>query len=349
MLSPESRSDIRFDGVRRRVSLARIIERAAESRFFDGVEGEYLAEIARRDGNPFDQTRPVVDWELFCTRADTVGVAGQGGYLVGTSTSTAADALRPLTTAVALGPTVIEAKGSNLNVPKQTGAALAYYPLGETAQIAATGQTFAQLAMSPKNVGGYTEVSRQALLQSDIEDKLRRDLLAIIGHEVDRAAIHGTGIAGQPLGITNTPGVGSFSGTTLAAAGLVDAFVSLGDGLGVNGGIAANRTVAGTLRKRAEISGSGFTTWQGSLTDGTVVGYKARSSTAVAAGNLILGSWEQLMLAFWGGIELMVNPYGDTVNGPQNFAKGIVGIRAMASFDCGVLFPSAFTVATSVT
>ena len=340
MLSPDSRADVRLDSLRRRVSISRIIERAAESRYFDGAEGEYLTEVARRNGKPFDQTRPVVDWELFATRADTVGVAGQGGYLVGTSTSAAADALRPVATALVLGPTVIEAQGSNFNIPKQTGT--------ETAKIAATGQTFAHLAMSPKTVGGYTEVSRLALIQTDIESKIRHDLLSIIGREIDRAAMHGTGIGGQPLGITNTPGVGSFSGTSLAGAGIVDAFVSLGDGLGVNGGVAANRTVAGTLRKRAEISGSTRTVWNGSLTDGEVIGYRARSSTAVASGTLIVGSWEYLALAFWNGIELMVNPFGDA-NSPQNFAKGIVGVRAMASFDCGVLFPSAFTVATSVT
>jgi hypothetical protein len=55
----------------------------------------------------------------------------------------------------------------------------------------------------------------------------------------DRTSGHGTGINGQLLGITGTPGIGSFSGTTLAIGGIVDAFTALGDGLGNGGGVAS--------------------------------------------------------------------------------------------------------------
>lgn len=346
MLSPESRADVRFDALRRQVSLARIIAKSAESRFHDGPEGTYLQETARRAGRVYDQTRPLLDWEMFCNRADTVAVAAQGGYLVGTTTTAAADALRPVTVAVALGATVVDAVGPNLVMPQQNTTATAYWLGSETSQASPTSQAFGQLAMLPKTVGAYTEASRQLLLQSNADQIIARDLLSVVGREIDRAALHGTGINGQPIGITKTAGVGSFSGTTLAGAGIVDAFVGLGDGLGTNGGVAANRTVAGTLRKRAEISGSGFTTWQGSLTDGTVVGYKARSSTAVASGALIVGSWEYLMLPIWGGVEIEVNPYAAD---QTQFQKGLVGIRCFVSTDVGIIYPGAFSVAATVT
>jgi hypothetical protein len=52
----------------------------------------------------------------------------------------------------------------------------------------------------------------------------------------------------------------------------------------------------------------------------------------------------------WGqGIEVTVNPYGDTVNSQYNFQKGIVGVRCFLTADVGPTFPSAFNFASAVT
>jgi hypothetical protein len=109
--------------------------------------------------------------------------------------------------------------------------------------------------------------------------------------------------------------------------------------------------VAGALRARAEVSGGGTRTlWEGKLDDGTCMSYPARSSTAVASGNLIVGSWDKLTIAVWNsGIELAINPFGDPVSAPNNFARGVIGIRAFCSLDVGLSYPSAFTVASAVT
>jgi len=290
-----------------------------------------------------------VPWELL-SRADTVGAAATGGYLVsGSAVLPAADALRPMTVVVQLGANVVPVNTANYSLPRQTGKATATWQSTESTVATESDQTFGSVALSPHTVGSYTEVSRLLLLQSDADQVIRRDLLGVVGRAIDLAALHGTGLAGQPLGITNTPGIGSFSGTSLAIAGVVDAFTSLGDGLGEGGGVAANRTVAGTLRKRAETSSVAMI-WQGNVVNGIVAGFPARSSTAVSSGNLLVGSWDKLTIATWnGGLEIMVNPYGDPVTAPNNFAKGIVGIRCFCSLDVGISYPSAFTVATAVT
>lgn len=350
MLSLSEQADIHFDALCQDVSLARIVERGAQSRYFDGAEGEMLQESARRAGKPFDQTRPIVPWEAL-VRAVTVASAAGGGYLVpGQKLLPAAEALRPTTLSIQLGGEVVPVSAGNYSQPRQTGVATATWQSAESTVAGQAGQTFGSVSLSPKEVIAYTEVSRQLLLQSNADMVIRRDLLAVIGRSIDLKALHGSGIAGEPLGITNTPGIGTFSGTTLAIAGVVDAFVALGDGLGeTGGGVAANRTVAGTLRKRAETS-AGTMIWDGNVVNGTVAGFPARSSTAVAAGNLIVGSWDKLLICVWGGgIELMTNPFGDGVTGTANFQKGIVGIRAICSLDVGVSYPSAFTVAATVT
>src|SRR5215467_1530124 len=107
MLSAEQRRDVGFDAVCLRASVARIIERASQGRYFDGAEGEVLHETARRAGKPFDQSRPPVPWEMLSTRADTVEVAPSGGYLVsGEAVLPAAAALRTTTVVVQLGANV---------------------------------------------------------------------------------------------------------------------------------------------------------------------------------------------------------------------------------------------------
>jgi HK97 family phage major capsid protein len=350
MFSPEQRRDVAFDALCQRASLSRLVERGSQNRYYDGELGEVLHESARRAGKPFDQSRPIVPWEMLSTRADTVGAAATGGYLVsGSAVLPAADALRPTTVVVQLGAQVAEVSTANYNLPRQTGKATATWQSAESTVVTESDQTFGSVALSPHTVGAYSEASRQLLLQSNADDLIKRDLLAVVGRAIDLACLHGTGFNGQPLGITNTPGIGSFSGTTLAIGGIVDAFTALGDGLGDGGGVAANRIVAGTLRKRVE-TGAASMIWQGNVVTGTVAGFPARSSTAVAAGNLILGSWERLTIALWnGGIELAVNPFGDPVTAPNNFAKGIIGIRCFCSLDVGVSYPSAFTVATAVT
>jgi HK97 family phage major capsid protein len=340
--------DPRRNDIRRRVSIARIIQRGAEMRPYDGAELEYLTEQSRIAGKPYDQTRPTLGWDVL-SRADTAGVGSQGGYTVGTEVGSAVDALRPTTVTVQLGATIIEAKG-NFALPRQTGVATANWLSTESTVGAESDSTYSQVGFTPHTVSAYSEASRQLLLQSNADMLLRRDILSVLGRAIDKAALHGPGIAGQPLGLTNISGVGTFSGSSLAISGVTGAFVGLGDALGQRGGAAANRTTAGLLRQRPENTGSEKTLWSGQLTNGTVLDYPARSSTAINSGNLIIGSWEYLVIATWGGgVELMVNPFGDSVTGPQNFQKGIYGYRALCSMDVGCIFPTAFTVASAVT
>jgi HK97 family phage major capsid protein len=340
--------DPRREELCRQVSVPRILLAGAEMRRFDGADAEYLVEQARTAGVQYDPTRPRLGWDLLC-RADTVATANTGGYLVATDRPTAADALRPTTIAFQLGASSIEAK-SNVAIPRQTGIATAQWLGSETTVATAVNQTLSDLGLNPKTVSVYTEASRQLLLQSNADAIILRDIMRAVGNAGDLAALNGSGLSGTPLGLVNQAGIGSFSGSSASLTTFTNAFVSLGDGLGQRGGVGANRGTAGLLRSRAETTGSTKTLWSGQLTEGTVIDYPARSTTALPSGMAIVGSWEYLVIATWGGgIELSINPYGDGVTGPANFAKGIVGFRAMLTMDAGAIYPGAFTVATGVT
>ena len=347
-LAATAAPDSRYDALARRFSISRLMDRAAHMRPYDGTDAEYLQEVAHRAGRTYDPGAPIIGWDALATRADTVGAGNAGGFLVGTDTLSAADALRPTTVTVQLGATVIDAK-ANVSLPRQTGTATAYWLTPETAAAPESDTTLGQLNLTPHNIAAYGEASRQLLLQSNADSIITRDLLTIVGRGIDKAALYGTGTGGQPVGITGQ-GIGTFSGTAATVGTFTTAFVGLGDGLGQQGGVAANRTVAGLLRQRPETSGSTRTLWDGQLTQGTVLDYPARSTTAIPSGGCIIGSWEYFVLAVWGGgLELTVNPYGDQVNGLGNFQKGVVGFRVMCSIDAGAIYPGAFAYSTGVT
>jgi HK97 family phage major capsid protein len=314
-----------------------------------GANAEFHQEVSRHQ-IPAHSNSIFVPWSVvaravrasFATRADTVAAAGTGGNLVETSNLTAADALRPDLLCGPLGQTIIPAPhGSNVNLPLQKTAATAFWLSTETATATETEQSFGQIAFSPRTVCAYTEISRLLKLQSNADQIIARDLARVLARAVDKGQLFGTGINGQMNGLTTvTTGVQSFSAASTTTATLTNAQVSLGDAVDDTTGVATTLTIAGALRSRNELGAGSQAMWQGALGHGTVVGLPARSSTAVTAGTMIVGSWAYLNLVVWGALEISVNPYAQ-------FQSGIQGIRAFMTCDSGVTFPAAFTIGTS--
>jgi len=345
-------------------SVVRAIRAIAEDNWKDaGFEAECSRTIAAKlgkvaDGKRFfvpaevrNVRRPVSGQRLNYadrqqTRADVVGTTTAGGYLVETINLSFIELLRNRTVAFRLGATVLSGLVGNVSIPKQTGAATAYWLSSETTQITEVEQTFGQLAFTPHTVGGYTEISRLLLLQSspDVEGIVNADLAAIIGIAVDAGVINGTGSAGQPHGIVGLSGVGTATGTSLALAGLLTAQGTVGAAnvVPVSGGWTTTFTVSALLRARQEFSNTYSPLWYGSVWDGVMLGYPGIASNQCPTGDVIFGDWAQVVVAEWGVLEVEVNPYA-------NFTAGIIGVRAMMTIDVGVRYPGGFYVITSVT
>ena len=56
----------------------------------------------------------------------------------------------------------------------------------------------------------------------------------------------------------------------------------------------------------------------------------------MTSGYILLGNWQHLLVGFWGGIEIMADPYG------SNFLKGSVTVRVLADVDINVRHAGAF-------
>ena len=290
-----------------------------------------------------------VPFDVMAAKRDlTVGTTTAGGFLVGTDIQPQSfiDLLRARSVLARLGATTLSGLVGSVTIPKLTGAATGYWLSTEATAITESQQTLGQLAMSPKTVGAYTEVSRLLMLQSTpAADRLiMDDLTKVIALAVDLAGLEGSGASGQPTGVSATAGIGSVTGTSIAYAGVVEfqTDVAAGNALTPNAAYVTTPAVAGLLMQRQRFASTDTPLWTGSVLDGQMGGFAATTTTQVTAASMVFGDFSQVVIADWGMFERAMNPYA-------NFAAGITGIRAMQSIDVGIRQAAAFSRATSIT
>jgi len=278
-----------------------------------------------------------------------VATAANGGNMVATTLRPQdfIEMLRARMLSAEIGVRTLSGLVGNADITKHTGAATGYWLSSESTAITESQQTIGLLQLRPKNLGAYTEVTRQLLLQStpDADSFIMDDLAKSLARSVDAAVFAGSGASGQPTGIIGTAGVGAVSGTSLGLAGLIECQTDVAAANALHAGCryVATPTVAGLLTQRARIASTdSVTLWKGNINDGTVEGYQAHTSNNLPAATAIFGDFSQAILAEWGVLEVDVNPFA-------NFAAGITGIRAFYTCDVGVRVPGAFTVVGTIT
>lgn len=249
----------------------------------------------------------------------TVGTSTAGGNLVATDLMAESfiELLRNRSVAQRLGATVMNGLVGNVAIPKQTGGATAYW-VAESGAPTESQQTVGQVTMSPKTVGAYTDFSRRLMLQSsiDVENMVRGDLATTLALAVDLAAFYGTGSNNQPTGIKNQSGINTkdFAAATPTFAEIV----------GMESEVAADNADVGTLAyvMNAAMRGALKTTEKASGTaqfvfepNGTVNGYRAEVSNQITSGDVFFGNFADLVLGFWSGVDLTVDPYAGATSG----------------------------------
>lgn len=279
----------------------------------------------------------------------TVGTSTAGGNLVATDLQAASfiDILRARSRAAQLGMTMLTGLVGNVAIPKLTGSATAYWLTNEASTITESALTVGQLALAPKTLGAYSELSRQLMLQSTpaAEALVFNDFARVLALAIDLAVFEGSGSSGQPTGISQTAGIGSVTGTSLDIADCIEFQTDLAsaNALADNCAYITTPAVAGLLKGRARIASTDSQTlWSGSVLDGSIEGFRATTSTQLTAASMIFGDFSQVVLGEWGMLEIALNPYA-------SFTAAITGIRAIQSVDVGVRQAAAFSRATSIT
>lgn len=343
----------------RKYSLMRALRSAANNDWKDaGLELECNNEISKRlDRTPKSRAAFFVPLDKMMQSLPNTGrrdmtVAGASGsnYLVGTDNQPGSfiDLLRNTSVALRMGVTKLSGLKGHVTIPKMTAGNTAYWLSDENTAITESQPTIGQLSLSPKNVAAITEVSHQLLSQStpDAETLLMSSIARDIGLAVDVGILRGSGSSGQPTGIVNTASIGAFTGTSLASPGVLNAIADVGaaNALFPGCGFATTHAVAALLMDRPNVSSAtdGTPLWQGRMEEGTIRGYPAMASGQMSSATALFGWWPSVVLAEWGVLELMINPFSD-------FTRGLSAVRGWYSCDVGVRYAGAWSYASSIT
>mgnify|MGYP001156474712 FL=1 len=291
-----------------------------------------------------------VPYDVLTGRRDLVkGTPTAGGHLVATELLAASfiELLRNKMLLRRLGAQVLGGLVGDIAIPKQTGGATAYW-VGENANVTESQQTFGQVALSPRTVGTYTDISRKLLIQSslDVEAFVRNDLATVLALAIDYAGINGLGQdSSQPLGILQTSGIGAVAIGTDGGAPTWSHIVDLETEVSIDNADVGNLAYLTNAKVRGKLKKTFTNTTYGEIPVwgkgeepgfGELNGYRAGVSNQVpsnltknAGSNLsaiIFGNFSDYIIGEWGAIDILIDPY-------TGGAAGTVRVRVLQDVD----------------
>jgi len=319
----------------KRVSVLKVLKAQTNGQPLTGAELEYSQETETRTGRKAQGA--FIPFSVFERRDNnTTNAAG----LVPTDhrADQYIDALRENLMARRLGVRVLSGLAGNVDVPKYgSGTELGW--VAEGGAVPESEMSFGSVTLSPKHVGGKTEMSRQLIMQSspDIEQLVRDDLAYMIAKQLDYAIIAGTGENNEPLGILNTDGIQTGTlGVPPSNVEVMRFIQQLEDQELFNGQWLVDstaKTVFATTLVSPTSSGSAFL-----LENGVMGGYPL-NVTRRLTDQVIFGDFSQVLLGIWSEIDILVNPYAEPA-----YSRGGVQVRAMATCDVALRYPEGFVL-----
>lgn len=237
-------------------------------------------------------------------RGDTVAatVATDGKEIVATDKLNILGPLMDKSILAEAGATFLTGLVGNISIPTYTGSTCGWK--GEL-EAADNGKgNFGSVELSPKRLTAYIDISKQFLAQDSVgaEEMLRADIVNALVSKLEST------IFGDAVG-DNTKPAGLFNGAEVVAPSyqaVCDAEAAVKDYSG------EKRFVMGpsakSAFKQATISGA-KSDLRLLLEDGEVDGYPVSDSSNVVAGGYAFGDFGELVVAQWGGIDIVVDPY----------------------------------------
>jgi HK97 family phage major capsid protein len=282
--------------------------------------------------------------ELTVARDLSAGTFTAGGALVGTE-NLPLERLISGAELADLGVTIRGGLAGPATVPRATALPTGAWIPAEGASMTESQPTFGQIGLTPHYLACLTDVSRQLALQagSDVVDAVVGPLNAeSTRRNIFTALFSGSGTSGAPLGLLNTAGIGTVSGTSLGATGLRSMLrQSLAAGAReANIRFVADPATAELLGSREFSTGSGLPCWY----DGKVLGRPAIATNLMPASTIVCGDFSRATVWLFdrNGLGLEVDPYA-------GFASGWVRFRLIVGIDLSFSPSAAFVVSTSTT
>ena len=237
-------------------------------------------------------------------RGDAVAatVATDGKEIVATDKLNILEPLRGKSILAEAGATFLTGLVGNISIPNYTGSTCGWK--GEL-EAADNGKgTFGSVELSPKRLTAYIDISKQFLTQDSVgaEEMLRADIVNSLVAKLEQT------IFGDAAGDTTKP-AGIFNSAEVVAPsyqGVCEAEAAVTDYSGEKRFVMS--PTAKSAFKQATISGA-KSDLRLLLEDGEVDGYPVSDSSNVVAGGYAFGDFSELVVAQWGGIDIVVDPY----------------------------------------
>ena len=335
----------------RRYSVRRALAIGAEIEKPSGLEWEIHSELERHRTNA-DHGGILVPWRLRAgARTLGTGEAAGGATLVGeVMMPEMIDLLRSKARVLEFGARLYPGLQGVVQFNRKTSAPTVYWmEENPAADVTGSEPAYGYVTLSPKTLMGSVQVPRQLLTMSsiDVEADIRSDLA--IGHALalDLAGLFGSGVDKQPEGVWYATGVLAQAIGGVPALATVSAMTGkVADANADVGALAFMTTalLAELLTRTVKESGYPVYLWNGTLQDGTMLGYKAGATNQVdktlGAGSdehgLIFGNWNDLMIGLWGNdLELVVDPFTLAKRGQiviTSYSMGDTAVRRPSSF-----------------
>jgi HK97 family phage major capsid protein len=294
------------------------LEREVSDEIEKKLPGEY-----KRRGGFFVPTRLQTPTEQ---RTMAGNVAGAGPELVQAIRGEFVELLRNATVLAGMGATIVSDLTGNFELVKQTAGSTATW-VGENppSDVGDSQAILGILGAVPKTLMANTPFTRQLLVQSsaEVERIVKNDMAEAHGLAFDYAGLYGRGTNAEPQGIYNAPDVQvAVMGGQPDWAKLVNmsALPAAKNAQMGNLGWVTHPTLAAVMMGKPRIAGAaGGWLWEGSVGEGQIAGYKARSTNQVSATmsgsaptggsqvGLVFGNWADLFFLSWAAMELIVD------------------------------------------
>lgn len=346
--------------MRRAFSFAAMISGRADQGLVRELTAEAHREF-REAGVGFNPNAVAVPAWIF--KRDMTATGGsngsEGGVNVATEVGGIIDALLPEMVLGKLGVTALDGLVGNVNLPVSTTTPTAAWET-EVSSLNEQSPAWSKLALAPKRLGAYVEVSNQLMIQGGpaIEQFVRRWLLQGVAIELEKAAINGGG-SNEPVGIIANSNVNAVyaGGATSNGTNANGANPVWADVVNLYSGVAnSNGNGYAYLTSPQILSKLATTPRQSSGVEGQFIvgadrsnlfGFPLHATTNVPANlskgsdstlsAMIFGDFSKLVLASWGGMEILVDPYSASKTGQTTLVLNTF-------VDAGLTQPSAFAV-----
>lgn len=322
---------------REKVSLLKMIEKAASHRNFSDAEEDFISRGKALNASAGLATSGDIQIATESRAAFTVGT--DHNDVVATDIQNILDPLRAKNVLVQAGAKFLTGLRGDIQYPILSGANVGW--LAETASASDGAGTISAVSIQPKRLSAYVDISKQFLAQdsADCEAAILRDIVnavndkleaTVLGKESDDPAHFSLFYNQTPTAISTYAGLCNLEASVENANifGKMSYLVSPGAKAALRG-MAKSTKVTQLVLEGGDIDGT-------PVYSSTNVGKGVGSGTPfVQSGNLIYGDFTNLVIGQWGGLDLTI----DTVT---QAVAGKVRVIINAFFGVGVLRPQAF-------